>query len=104
MTDCRLSGAGIADMSLLTSTDSAASVLECATFTNMTEEQYSELLSLTRQNGQMLAEILSYVRKVDSPEYKEQRNSQDLLQNLVANAVIEQMFENRQNKNNRFFQ
>lgn len=68
----------------------------------MTDNEYSELLSLTRQNNQMLQEILGYVRKVDSPQYRENENAQDMLQNLVANAIIERLFENQQNFNNRF--
>lgn len=68
----------------------------------MTEEEYSELLSLTRQNNQMLQEILAYVRKVDSPQYRDNENMKDFIQNLVANAVIERLFENQQNFNNRF--
>lgn len=67
----------------------------------MTEEEYSELLSLTRQNNQMLQEILTYVRKVDSPQYRDNEDMNDFCMNLVANAVIERLFENQQN-NNRF--
>lgn len=68
----------------------------------MTDDEYSELLSLTRQNNQMLSEILAYVRKVDSQQYRENENMQDMLQNLVANALVERLFENQQNLNNRF--
>lgn len=68
----------------------------------MTDDEYSELLSLTRQNNQMLSEILAYVRKVDSQQYRENENMQDMLHNLVANALVERLFENQQNLNNRF--
>lgn len=68
----------------------------------MIDDEYSELLSLTRQNNQMLSEILAYVRKVDSQQYRENENMQDMLQNLVANALVERLFENQQNLNNRF--
>lgn len=68
----------------------------------MTEEEYSELLSLTRQNNQMLTEILAYIRKVDSPQFRDNENMNDFIQNLVANAVIERLFENQQNFNNGF--
>lgn len=69
----------------------------------MTEEEYSELLSLTRQNNQMLQEILAYVRKVDSKQYRDNEDMNDFCMNLVANAVIERLFENQQN-NNRYIQ
>lgn len=68
----------------------------------MTDDEYSELLLLTRQNNQMLSEILAYVRKVDSPQYRDGENTQDFLMNLVANALVERLFENQQNLNNRF--
>lgn len=68
----------------------------------MTEEQYSELLSLTRQNNQMLQEILSYVRKVDSKKYRDSKDFNDFCMNLVANGIIERLFENQQNFNNGF--
>lgn len=68
----------------------------------MNDDEYAELLSLTRQNNQMLQEILAYVRKVDSQQYRENENMQDMLQNLVANALVERLFENQQNLNNRF--
>lgn len=63
----------------------------------MTNAEYSELLSLTRQNNQMLQEILAYVRKVDSPKFRDNENIQDFLMNLVANSIVEQLFENTQN-------
>lgn len=68
----------------------------------MTDEQYSELLSLTRQNNQMLSEILAYVRKVDSPQYRDNENLNDFCMNLVANGMVERLFENQQNFNNGF--
>jgi len=63
----------------------------------MTNAEYSELLSLTRQNNQMLQEILAYVRKVDSPKFRDNENIQDFLMNLVANSIVERLFENTQN-------
>lgn len=69
----------------------------------MNDEEYSELLSLTRQNNQMLQEILAYVRKVDNPQFRDNENTQDFLMNLVANALVERLFENQQNFNNGFY-
>lgn len=68
----------------------------------MTEEECSELLSLTRQNNQMLQEILAYVRKVDSPQFRDNENLNDFCMNLVSNGIVERLFENQQNFNNGF--
>lgn len=59
----------------------------------MTDEEYSELLSLTRQNNQMLQEILVYVRKVDSPQFRDNETLTTFCMNLVANGIVERLFE-----------
>lgn len=66
----------------------------------MTDEQYSELLSLARRNDDMLSEILSYVRKVDDPKYRANENDRDFVMNVIANALVERMFDNQQQTNN----
>lgn len=66
----------------------------------MTDEQYSELLSLARRNGVMLSEILAYMRKADDPKYKANENDRDFVMNVVANALVERMFDNQQQTNN----
>lgn len=63
----------------------------------MSEDEYSELLALARRNNEMLSEILSYVRKVDSPGYRAGKDDRDFLMNVVANALVERMFDGRQN-------
>lgn len=55
----------------------------------MTEEEYSELLSLTRQNNQMLQEILAYVRKVDSPQYRDGEDLRAFLINMCADVAVD---------------
>lgn len=48
-----------------------------------------ELLRLTRENNEMLAEILRYVRKVDSQAY---RDSEDF--KAMVNNIVSDMFAN----------
>lgn len=70
----------------------------------MTEEEYSELLSLTRQNNQMLSEILTYVRKVDSPQYRDGEDFRAFMINMCADIAVDnnqrqQRLSNNTNKN-----
>lgn len=55
----------------------------------MTDEEYSELLSLTRQNNQMLQEILTYVRKVDSQQYRDGEDLRAFLINMCADVAVD---------------
>ena len=55
-----------------------------------------ELLRLTRETHEMVAEILGYVRKIQSPEYQEQNHAINFMFNLLANKLTE-MQEQRQN-------
>lgn len=55
----------------------------------MTDDEYSELLLLTRQNNQMLSEILAYVRKVDSPQYRDGEDLRAFMINMCADLAVD---------------
>lgn len=37
----------------------------------MSETEMQELLKLTRENNEMLREVVGYIRKIDSAEYRD---------------------------------
>lgn len=46
---------------------------------------------LIKENNEALKEILSFVRKVDSKEYRDNALLQEFLCNVSANALVESM-------------
>lgn len=47
-----------------------------------------ELIKLTRENNTMLKQIISYIEKVESEDYKITEDLKGLVTNLVANMYI----------------
>lgn len=56
----------------------------------MTDEQYN----LLRECHEMLTEIATYIRKVQSPEYRENEDTKQFCINAVANIFVDGMEEN----------
>lgn len=48
-----------------------------------------ELLKLTRENNSMLSEILAYVRKVDSQQYRDGEDLRAFLINMCADVAVD---------------
>lgn len=61
----------------------------------MSETEMQELLALTRENNEMLREVVEYIRKIDSTEYRDAADMKDFSLNVAANALVEQMDSNR---------
>ncbi len=47
----------------------------------------NEILKLLRENNSLLKEIVSILRKLQSPEYLAEENAIDFFMNIVANLV-----------------
>ena len=52
------------------------------------------MLTLLRENNQMLKELLSYVRKFDSNEYQAEQDAKAFSINVCANIVVEALDKN----------
>ena len=61
-----------------------------------------ELLQLTRENNEMLKELLAYVRKIQTPEYQMERQMTSFAINLGANAADRMMECNNQQRENTY--
>lgn len=48
-----------------------------------------ELLELTRKNHEMLKRIYAYIDKVDSAEYKAERELEAFLSNVAADLLVD---------------
>ena len=60
----------------------------------MTEEQES----LLRESHEMLTEIVAYIRKVQSPEYRESEDAKQFCINAVANIFVDGMEESNKDE------
>lgn len=47
-----------------------------------------EILSLLRENNALLKEIVSYIRKVDNPQFKNEEEMKNMVINLLANILL----------------
>ena len=50
-------------------------------------EEIQEILSLLRENNEILKEVVSILRKTQDPDYLMEENTTDFLMNIVANFV-----------------
>jgi hypothetical protein len=50
-------------------------------------EEIQEILSLLRENNEILKEVVSILRKTQDPDYLMEENTTDFLMNIVANLV-----------------
>ena len=60
----------------------------------MTDEQ----ANLLRENNEMLTEIVTYIRKVQSPEYRNAEDTKQFCINAVANIFVDGMEESNKNE------
>lgn len=61
----------------------------------MKEEEMQELLYLSRENNKLLQELVAYVRKVDSREYRDIADMKEFSMNVIADVLVEVMEEPR---------
>lgn len=57
----------------------------------MEDENIKELLRLTRENNEMLQELVAYVRKVDSTEFQNVADMKEFSMNVIADILVEVM-------------
>lgn len=50
-------------------------------------EEIQEILSLLRENNEILKEVVSILRKTQDPDYLMEENTTDFLMSIVANLV-----------------
>lgn len=50
-------------------------------------EEIQEILSLLRENNEILKEVVSILRKTQDPDYLMEENTTDFLMDIVANLV-----------------
>lgn len=61
----------------------------------MSETEMQELLKLTRENNEMLREVVEYIRKVDSTEYRDAADMKEFCFNVAADIFVELMEEKK---------
>lgn len=61
-------------------------------------EEIQEILSLLRENNEILKEVVSILRKTQDPDYLMEENTTDFLMNIVANLVASDIENKRPNK------
>lgn len=57
------------------------------------EEKLEQIIELLRENNSMLKEILRYVRKVDTSEYRMNSDIKEFCIKVIANVVTEELLE-----------
>lgn len=60
----------------------------------MTEEQYHTL----KECHEMLTEIVTYIRKVQSPDYRDNEDTKQFCINAVANIFVDGMEESNRDE------
>lgn len=61
----------------------------------MTDSDLQELLALTRENNSLLHELVDYVRKIDSTEYRDAADLKEFTLNVAADVWVEIMEEKK---------
>lgn len=61
----------------------------------MTDPDLQELLALTRENNSLLHELVDYVRKIDSAEYRDAADLKEFTLNVAADVLVEMMEEKK---------
>lgn len=61
----------------------------------MTDSDFQELLALTRENNSLLHELVDYVRKIDSTEYRDAADLKEFTLNVAADVLVEMMEEKK---------
>lgn len=64
----------------------------------MSEENMEELIRLTRENNEMLHEVVEYIRKVDSTTYRDAEDMKEFSMNVIADILVEVMEEPRKRR------
>ena len=61
----------------------------------MTDPDLQELLALTRENNSLLHELVDYVRKIGSIEYRDAADLKEFTLNVAADVLVEMMEEKK---------
>lgn len=64
----------------------------------MNEEEIKELVRLSRENNELLQELVAYVRKVDSVQYRDAADMKEFSMNVIADVLVEVMEEPRKRR------
>ena len=65
----------------------------------MTKDKIDELLKLTKENNKMLKEATTFIKKIQSFRYKEERLIHEFMTNVVADWWADYMRNGNQNSN-----